>query len=70
MNDDCRIVPCEQVKQLEKDFQEFVNETEKRLAKGDTTFAVINTKLNWLIGILGCIGATCLTAVLKLVFSG
>ena len=36
-------------------------------AAGDVSMATINTKLNWLIGILSSIGLAVLTAVMKIV---
>ena len=60
-------VPCEEVKRLREDFEEYCQKTEKRLDEGSTRFAVIDTKLNWLIAILGSIGAAVLGVLLKLV---
>ena len=43
-----------------------VYRTARRLAAGDVSLATINTKLNWLIGLLSAIGAAVLSAALKL----
>jgi len=59
--------PCEEVKRLREDFEDYCQKTEKRLDEGSTRFAVIDTKLNWLIAILGSIGAAVLGVLLKLV---
>ena len=58
---------CDQIKQLREDFDSYCQRTEKRLDEGSTRFAVIDTKLNWLIAILGSIGAAVLGVLLKLV---
>ncbi len=58
--------PCKELKELEGKFSDFREETNRRFAAGDVSMATINTKLNWLIGILSSIGLAVLTAVLKL----
>ena len=58
---------CEEVRHLREDFDSYCQRTEKRLDEGSTRFAVIDTKLNWLIAILGSIGAAVLGVLLKLV---
>ena len=68
MDDDCRR-PCGELRELESSFHRFREETDRRFAAGDVSMATINTKLNWLIGILSSIGLAVLTAVLKLVMS-
>ena len=65
MDDDCRR-PCGELKALESSFESFREETNRRLAAGDVSMATINTKLNWLIGILSSIGLAVLTAVMKI----
>jgi len=65
--DDCSR-PCRELKDLEDRFHRFREETARRFAAGDVSMATINTKLNWLIGILSSIGLAVLTAVLKIVF--
>ncbi len=59
--------PCRELGELKDRFEHFREETQRRLAAGDVSMATINTKLNWLIGILASIGVAVLTAVLKLV---
>ena len=59
--------PCEDVKRLREEFDSYCQKTEKRLDEGSTRFAVIDTKLNWLIAILGSVGAAVLGVLLKLV---
>lgn len=59
--------PCRELEELQGEFRKFRKETEHRLADGDVTMATINTKLNWLIGILSAIGAAVMTAVLKII---
>ena len=66
MDDNCAR-PCRELKELESSFDRFREETGRRLAAVDISMATINTKLNWLIGILSSIGLAVLTAVLKLV---
>lgn len=56
--------PCDAVKKL----QEIVDRHEKDLAKGSVQFAVINTKLNIVIGIIATIGVALCSIVLKLLF--
>ena len=68
MDDNCRR-PCPELKELEGSFHRFREETDRRFAAGDVSMATINTKLNWLIGILSSIGLAVLTAVLKLLTS-
>lgn len=58
--------PCKDLKELERRFGDFREETNRRFAAGDVSMATINTKLNWLIGILSSIGLAVLTAVLKI----
>ena len=50
-------------------FTRFQDDTVKRLAAGDVSMATINTKLNWLIGILSGIGAAVLAAVLRILYN-
>ena len=66
MDDNCTR-PCRELKELEGSFHSFREETNRRLAAGDISMATINTKLNWLIGLLSSIGVAVLTAVLKIV---
>ena len=66
MSDDCSR-PCRELTELQESYRRFREDTVRRLAEGDVSMATINTKLNWLIGILSSIGLAVLTAVLKLV---
>ncbi|MBQ9392393.1 MAG: hypothetical protein IJU18_00180 [Oscillospiraceae bacterium] len=59
--------PCRELRDLQSGFDRFREETARRLAAGDVSMATINTKLNWLIGILSSIGVAVLTAAMKLV---
>ena len=61
--------PCRELRELSSRFDRFREDTNRRFAAGDVSMATINTKLNWLIGILSSIGLAVLTAVLKLVMS-
>ena len=65
MNEPCPTRPCREVTELQSRFDRFREETDRRLAAGDVNMATINTKLNWLIGMLSAIGAAVITAVLK-----
>ena len=64
MNDCSR--PCRELTELQESYRRFREDTVRRLAEGDVSMATINTKLNWLIGILSGIGAAVLTAVMKI----
>ena len=55
--------PCETVIALERQ----VDDQRTQLAKGETQFAVINTKLNLIMGALGTVGAALVGVVVKLV---
>lgn len=55
--------PCETVTKL----QNKVDEQEKQLAKGETQFAVINTKLNLIMWVLATVGAAVIGVAIKLV---
>ena len=59
--------PCRALEELQGNFDRFREETTRRLAAGDVSMATINTKLNWLIGILSSIGVAVLTAVMKMI---
>ena len=58
---------CRELEELQGHFERFREETIRRLAAGDVSMATINTKLNWLIGILSSIGVAVLTAVMKMI---
>ena len=66
MDDNCQR-PCRELRELEGSFDRFREDTNRRFAAGDVSMATINTKLNWLIGILSSIGVAVLTAAMKLV---
>ncbi len=65
-NNKCPAHPCRELTELQGDFGRFREETARRLAAGDVSMATINTKLNWLIGILSAIGVAVLSTALKL----
>ena len=67
MENNCPERPCRELEALQRRFDRFREDTDRRLAAGDVSMATINTKLNWLIGLLSTIGAAVLTAVLKIV---
>ena len=56
--------PCEAVKHL----QEIVEGHEKQLNKGAVQFAVINTKLNVVIGVMAAIGVAFCGVIVKMLF--
>lgn len=56
--------PCEAVKHLQK----IVDEHEKQLNKGNIQFAVINTKLNVVIGVMAAIGVAFCGVIVKMLF--
>lgn len=58
----CEIDECEALKNLKI----VVNEHERQLADGRTQFAVINTKLNIVMGIMGTIGVSLCAIVIKI----
>ncbi len=45
-----------------------VDDHEDRLAKSDTNFAVVNVKLNLVIGILSTIGVAIAGVIVKMIF--
>lgn len=75
-NDSC---PCEAVRtlsELVKKHEETIDKHEQRLDKhdkrlfdGNTNFAVINTKLNFMLGVLGSIGVAVVGVLVKFVFN-
>lgn len=56
--------PCDAVKELKT----LVMEHEKLLAKGSTHFAVINTKLNTMIGVMAAVGIGLIGIILPMAF--
>ena len=61
MNNSTNNCPCEAVKELQK----IVSEHDKQLGKGCTQFAVINTKLNIITGILSAVGLAVCTVLIR-----
>lgn len=57
--------PCEPVRVL----QEEMKQACKELAKGDTKFAVIDTKLNLIIAIMAFLGASVGGVVVSMLFA-
>ena len=56
--------PCETVLKL----QETVDNQRDQLAKGETQFAVINTKLNLIMWVLSAVGIAVIGVVVKMIF--
>lgn len=50
------------------EFDELIKKHEEQLHKGDTTFAVINTKLNVVIGVLAAVGTAICGVIVKMIF--
>lgn len=57
--------PCETVRELEKT----VDRQRTQLAKGETQFAVINTKLNLIMWVLSAVGVAVIGVVVKLIMA-
>lgn len=57
--------PCEAVRSL----QRIVEKHEEQLNDGKTQFATINTKLNFVIGIMSAVGVAVLGVVVKIAFA-
>ena len=55
---------CEALKDLEKR----VDDHDDRLAKGDTNFAVVNVKLNLILGVLSAVGVALAGVIVKMIF--
>lgn len=51
-----------------EDLERRVDDHDDRLAKGDTNFAVVNVKLNLVIGILSTIGVAIAGVIVKMIF--
>lgn len=51
-----------------EDLARRVDDHDDRLAKGDTNFAVVNVKLNLVIGILSTIGVAIAGVIVKMIF--
>jgi len=58
--------PCEPL----RDLQKRVDSHEVRLAEGTTNFAVINTKLNLIMWVMGTICVAVVGAIVKYLFMG
>ncbi len=65
MNEENKKCPCDTVRELEKK----VEEQKDKLAKGETQFAVINTKLNLIMGVLGTVGAALVGIIVKMMMT-
>ncbi|MBP3360310.1 MAG: hypothetical protein J6N52_05615 [Clostridia bacterium] len=63
-NDIMKNCPCEAVKELKA----IVERHEHQLTKGSVQFAVINTKLNIVLGVLGTVGAALCGVIIKMMF--
>lgn len=55
--------PCTKCLELE----EYIKKHEEQLHKGDTTFAVINTKLNIVLGVLAAVGTALCGVMAKMI---
>lgn len=55
---------CDALKELEKR----VDDHDDRLAKSDTNFAVVNVKLNLILGVLSAVGVALAGVVVKMIF--
>ena len=68
--DERKDCPCEAVRHLaeivEKQ-EERLEKHEKRLSDGTTNFAVINTKLNFMLAVLGTIGVAVAGVLVKMI---
>ena len=62
--EDKKDCPCEAVKHLQK----IVEEHDKQLNHGSVQFAVINTKLNVVIGVMAAIGVAFCGVIVKMLF--
>ena len=62
---DCKTTDkCDALKELEKR----VDGHDERLAKGDTNFAVVNVKLNLILGVLSTVGVAVVGVLIKMLF--
>lgn len=66
MDEKCN-AECEGLRALRASLNAYREKTDRRLAEGDVTLATINTKLNYLVGLLSGIGAAVLSAVIKFI---
>ena len=58
------VCPCADVIKLTKE----VEVHSKKIYENETLFAVLNTKMNLVLGILSCVGAALMGVVVKLLF--
>lgn len=62
---ECKIdSKCKALEELEKR----VDDHDDRLAKGDTNFAVVNVKLNLILGVMSAIGVAIAGVIVKMIF--
>ena len=54
---------------MPRELEKKVEEQKDKLAKGETQFAVINTKLNLIMGVLGTVGAALVGIIVKMMIS-
>ena len=59
-----RECPCEAVKELKS----IVERHEQQLVKGSVQFAVINTKLNIVLGVMAAVGVALCGVIVKMIF--
>ncbi len=55
---------CKALKELEKR----VDNHDERLAKGDTDFAVVNVKLNLILGVMSAVGVAMAGVLVRMLF--
>ena len=60
-NKNCPCVRC-------VEFDGLIKKHEEQLHKGDTNFAVINTKLNVVLGVLAVVGTAICGVIVKMLF--
>ena len=63
--------PCEAVRELKTivgQHEEHLQRHDEQLCKGTTNFAVINTKLNIVLGVLAAVGTAVCGVVIKMMF--
>ena len=68
MNEKEKKCPCEAVEHLAEivgKHEERLGQHEKRLGEGNTNFAVINIKLNFMLGVLSTIGVAIVGVLVK-----
>lgn len=70
MNDE-RNCPCEAVRELKEivaGHEQHLQKHDEQLNHGTTNFAVINTKLNIVLGVLAVVGTAVCGVVVKMIF--